>query len=76
LNISSDDGEQQLNRKVRAPSLRKQIKSVFAEGVFPQVVVVGDGATGKTSLLNVFLNGSFPDVRSILSIHRDDNQGH
>ncbi|GAA5843064.1 hypothetical protein JCM5353_004972 [Sporobolomyces roseus] len=26
------------------------------------VVVVGDGATGKTSLLNVFLTGSFPDT--------------
>ncbi|CEQ38774.1 SPOSA6832_00221 [Sporobolomyces salmonicolor] len=27
-----------------------------------QVVVVGDGACGKTSLLNVFVHGNFPDV--------------
>lgn len=27
-----------------------------------QLVVVGDGACGKTSLLNVFVSGEFPEV--------------
>lgn len=27
-------------------------------------MVVGDGASGKTSLLHVFVNGSFPQVCS------------
>ena len=29
-----------------------------------KIVVVGDGACGKTSLLNVFTRGYFPQVRT------------
>lgn len=37
------------------------------EAIKRKVVIVGDGACGKTCLLSVFCKGSFPTVRPFIT---------
>lgn len=36
-----------------------------------KIVIVGDGACGKTSLLIVYQNGKFPEVSSLLAVNKN-----
>ena len=56
---------QQLARKVERRSPSRSINSTWTRPTdlhrYSQAVVVGDGACGKTSLLNVYISGTFPE---------------
>ena len=60
MNASATDNSEQITDSIAEKERLEKIKCV----------VVGDGGSGKTSLLTVYAKGEFPEVRNLKKLWR------